>query len=109
MAHALTLNVPKPKKHISGHGLSNTLLTKGNSEYVQHPNGRAYTIRELAALQTFPRWFEFQGTPAEKRTQIGNAVPPLFARTMFTSLRKWLEESDDEEMRARRVRLAFQG
>src|ERR1700676_3192026 len=41
---------------------------------------RKLAIREQARLQTFPDWFEFSGSPYRQASQIGNAVPPLFAR-----------------------------
>jgi DNA (cytosine-5)-methyltransferase 1 len=61
-----------------------------------HPSGlRLYTIRELASLQTFPISHNF--TPDSKtkaRRQIGNAVPPLLARSMYREIIKCLKEAD---------------
>lgn len=43
------------------------------------PNTVNITSEEGAVLQTYPRYFPFQGTKTMKSLQIGNAVPPLLA------------------------------
>lgn len=62
-----------------------------------HPSGqRGYTLRELAALQTFPLHHLFpdeMGATVLKR-QIGNAVPPLFAKRLFESIVEHLKKVD---------------
>lgn len=47
---------------------------------------RRLTNRELARLQGFPDWFEFAGTPNGQGHQIGNAVPPVFAKQLFEAI-----------------------
>jgi DNA (cytosine-5)-methyltransferase 1 len=47
---------------------------------------RRLSLRELARLQTFPDWFGFSGVPSSQARQIGNAVPPLFARQLFRAI-----------------------
>ncbi len=48
-----------------------------------HPvQDRALTPREGARLQSFPDTFRFAGTRAQVVKQIGNAVPPLLARSV---------------------------
>jgi len=49
------------------------------------------THRERARLQTFPDDFPFSGSVAEIRAQIGEAVPPLMARTIGGVVTKILE------------------
>lgn len=48
-----------------------------------HPrDSRAMSIREGARLQSFPDNYKFYGSDGMKRLEIGNAVPPLFARAI---------------------------
>lgn len=63
---------------------SPTILARGNGKggvcAIPHYNGlRRLTIRESAAIQTFPDDFEFIGAMNSCYRQVGNAVPVLFA------------------------------
>ncbi|MEP7043728.1 MAG: DNA cytosine methyltransferase [Dokdonella sp.] len=49
---------------------------------------RRLTVRESARLQSFPDSFDFQGRRNQKYGQIGNAVPPTFARAVGESILK---------------------
>lgn len=66
-----------------------------------HPEGgRRFSIRESAALQTFPHDFIFSGgTTAIKLKQIGNAVPPKFAEPAFRGVDDHMKEADAREER----------
>jgi DNA (cytosine-5)-methyltransferase 1 len=71
-------------------------ITCGGGEYNYHPTGkRPFTAREFACLQTFPMDFEFSDHNVRK--QIGNAVPPLFAKAIYAEIAQCLRESDAKE------------
>lgn len=52
---------------------------------------RNLTLREGARLQTFPDEFQFVGSQEEIAAQIGNAVPPLLAHRIGSSILSHLE------------------
>ncbi len=57
-----------------------------------HPvANRPITHREAARLQTFPDWFEFEGSKIEIARQIGNAVPPILAQEIGRFVRSALD------------------
>ena len=52
-----------------------------------HPElNRTITLREGARLQSFPDTFVFYGTKGQIARQIGNAVPPLLAKSIATEI-----------------------
>lgn len=82
-------------------GQSPTVTRSGFRDFIHPSEDRLCTVRELARLQTFPDSYEFKGrrcdTYAKSRyvtqtqhEQIGNAVPPLLARALATSIRRQL-------------------
>ena len=62
---------------------------------------RVYGRSSFLRIQSFPDWFEFRGVyttggkervkSAPRYTQVGNAVPPLFAEQLGLAIRKSLE------------------
>ena len=51
----------------------------GNGTYIHPIHDRVLSVREAARFQTFPDSYYFCGNKAQLLSQVGNAVPPLFA------------------------------
>lgn len=76
---------------------SSTLTTLPD-DYIHYQEPRVFTVREFARIQSFPDWYEFKGrytTGGKMRikqtpryTQVGNAIPPLFAEIAGFSLKE---------------------
>lgn len=75
---------------LAAEGLSNTLRagTDGargaftSPRPIHYQHNRCVTVREMARLHGFPDWFRFHSTKWHGARQIGNAVPPPFARAI---------------------------
>lgn len=62
---------------------------KGGGKGHVHPfEPREVTPRESARIQTFPDWWEFNGTGRHIIRQVGNAVPPLFASILANHIER---------------------
>ena len=59
-----------------------TITSAATREFVHPKEDRLLTLRECARLQTFPDSFVFAGSAASRIQQIGNAIPPILARTV---------------------------
>lgn len=63
-----------------------------------HPfENRGLSVREAARIQSFPDVFNFKGTITSQQQQIGNAVPPLLAKAIFTQIIKLTKENKNVE------------
>lgn len=68
-----------------------TVFNQISSHHTVHPKAtRSITTREALRCQTFPDNFKWKGTMTSIRKQIGNAVPPLLAKSVAEEIKKIL-------------------
>jgi DNA (cytosine-5)-methyltransferase 1 len=93
----------------------NTVVASSHTNFIHPHLDRNFTVRELARVQSFPDWFQFLGKRAvlsrklserkgyledlylDQRAQVGNAVPPLLAEAIGTSLMNQLANVRKEQ------------
>ncbi len=73
---------PSGLKRLFADEPSLTITSAATREFVHPTEDRLLTLRECARLQTFPDWFVFAGSAASRIQQIGNAIPPMLARSI---------------------------
>jgi DNA (cytosine-5)-methyltransferase 1 len=75
-------------------GLACTILTKCDPHwgaYFHYSQDRAFSVREAARLQSFPDHYVFTGSLTRQFAQVGNAVPPLLAKSVGIAIKSALE------------------
>ena len=75
-------------------------ITNMPDDYLHYREPRIMTVRECARIQSFPDWYEFKskyttGGDMRKKevprySQVGNAIPPLFAQQAGLVLKKMI-------------------
>lgn len=73
-------------------------LTSNPDDHIHYCEPRTLTVREYARIQSFPDWYVFKGkyttggdcrkVDVPRYTQIGNAIPPLFAEQVGLTLKE---------------------
>lgn len=83
------------RKYIRYHRDKPSVCVTGDMRKVFHyEQNRALTVRELAALQSFPDDFVFCGQKIAQQQQVGNAVPPLLAEAIARAVLKMSEDEN---------------
>lgn len=75
-------------------------ITNMPDDYLHYLEPRIMTVRECARIQSFPDWYEFKSkyttggqmrkTEVPRYSQVGNAIPPLFAQQAGLVLKEML-------------------
>ena len=88
----------KPARTLMAH------LGKDSYSHIHYDSDQARTIsvREAARLQSFPDGFVFCGTMNPAGRQIGNAVPPLLAKALATTIRATLQAASETDIHEHR-------
>lgn len=72
---------------------SGTVINVRKSMWVHPTLDRAISVREAARLQTFPDHFVFCGSKDKQYQQVGNAVPPIMAKSIAKKLAQTLTKN----------------
>jgi DNA (cytosine-5)-methyltransferase 1 len=96
----LSMGTKKDKKVVIDPDAPVSTITTHPDEFIHYAEPRNITVREMARFQSFPDDFKFRGRytingPRRKFdvarcSQVGNAVPPLFAEAIGRALKAML-------------------
>lgn len=77
---------------------SGTVVNVRKSMWIHPVLNRAISVREAARLQTFPDSFVFCGSKDKQYQQVGNAVPPIMAKSIAKKIAQILTKNLYPEM-----------
>lgn len=66
----------------------------GGRPFIHPYEHRHLTVREVARLQSFPDWYIFEGPGTAQYRQVGNAVPPLFAKELAGAISDFIDNEN---------------
>lgn len=79
------------RKYIRYDSTKPSICITGDMRKVFHySQNRALTVRELAAIQTYPDSFEFLGSKILQQQMVGNSVPPVLAKAIADAVKTML-------------------
>lgn len=79
------------RKYIRYDSTKPSICITGDMRKVFHYNqNRALTVRELAAIQTYPDDFIFFGNRIKQQQMVGNSVPPVLAKSIAEAIKTML-------------------
>ena len=79
------------RKYIRYDSTKPSICITGDMRKVFHYNqNRALTVRELAAIQSYPDNFIFLGNKIKQQQMVGNSVPPMLAKAIAEAVKQML-------------------
>lgn len=79
------------RKYIRYDSTKPSICITGDMRKVFHyEQNRALTVRELAAIQTYPDSFVFLGNKIKQQQMVGNSVPPVLAKAIAEAVKTML-------------------